>query len=182
LSEQEERGLRVFNDPARGNCARCHASGSSGLPQFTDFGFAALGVPRNAAVAGKAGHFDLGLCGPLRSDLAGQRAYCGMFRVPSLRNVATRKRFFHNGSFTSLERVVRFYAERDAFPERFYPRGPGGKPRVFDDLPAQDQANVDREPPFGRKRGDGPALTDAEIADVVAFLGTLTDGYRAPTR
>ena len=33
------------------------------------------------------------------------------------------------------------------------------------------------DPPFGRKPGDPPALTDAEIDDVVAFLGTLTDGY-----
>ncbi|MDN7673561.1 hypothetical protein QZM22_13800 [Burkholderia oklahomensis] len=31
----------------------------------------------------------------------------------------------------------------------------------------------------GRKRGDPPVLTDAEIKDVIAFLGTLTDGYDA---
>jgi len=33
------------------------------------------------------------------------------------------------------------------------------------------------DPPFDRKAGDAPALTPAEIDDVVAFLGTLTDGY-----
>jgi cytochrome c peroxidase len=34
------------------------------------------------------------------------------------------------------------------------------------------------QPPFGRKPGDAPALTDQEIDDVVAFLQTLTDGFR----
>lgn len=32
--------------------------------------------------------------------------------------------------------------------------------------------------PFDRKFGDKPALNDAEIDDVIAFLQTLTDGYR----
>jgi hypothetical protein len=43
------RGLAAFNDPARGNCARCHPSAmrEGAFPQFTDFGFAALGAPRN---------------------------------------------------------------------------------------------------------------------------------------
>ena len=35
-----------------------------------------------------------------------------------------------------------------------------------------------RDPPFGGKPGDKPALNDQEIDDVVAFLGTLTDGYK----
>ena len=33
------------------------------------------------------------------------------------------------------------------------------------------------DPPFGGKPGGQPALTDAEIDDIVAFLGTLTDGW-----
>jgi cytochrome c peroxidase len=33
------------------------------------------------------------------------------------------------------------------------------------------------EAPFGGKPGGRPALNDKEIADVVAFLKTLTDGY-----
>ncbi|WP_228975721.1 hypothetical protein [Paraburkholderia gardini] len=40
------------------------------------------------------------------------------------------------------------------------------------------QANLNMDPPFDRKPGDAPALDDAEIKDVVAFLNTLTDGYR----
>ena len=47
----------------------------------------------------------------------------------------------------------------------------------FDDLPAQYQHNLDIQAPFDRHLGDQPALTDADIRDIVAFLNTLTDGY-----
>jgi cytochrome c peroxidase len=49
----ETRGLALFNDPAKGNCAHCHISarGADGTPpQFTDYGLAALGVPRNTQI------------------------------------------------------------------------------------------------------------------------------------
>jgi cytochrome c peroxidase len=173
LTDAEQRGLRVFEDPAKGNCASCHPSrGRDGAaPLFTDYGFIALGVPRNPAIAANKdpAFFDLGLCGPLRTDYLGRADYCGRFRTPSLRNVATRRRFMHNGVFTSLADVVRFYATRDTAPARWYPHG------VADDLPARYRGNLEQTPPFGRARGGRPALTDREIADVVAFLGTLTD-------
>ncbi|HUO40834.1 MAG TPA: cytochrome c peroxidase, partial [Mycobacterium sp.] len=46
LSAAETRGLALFNDPAKGNCASCHPSsrGANGsLPRFTDSAYAALG-------------------------------------------------------------------------------------------------------------------------------------------
>ena len=55
---------------------------------------------------------------------------------------------------------------------------PTARSRKFDDLPAQYLTNVNTDPPFGGKPGGKPALSDAEIDDIVAFLGTLTDGYR----
>ncbi len=182
LTPQEARGLALFNDPAKGDCARCHVStpAADGTPpQFTDFGFVALGVPRNPKIPanGDPAYFDLGLCGPFRTDLSERPEYCGLFRTPSLRNVALRKTFFHNGVFDSLARVVAFYAERETNPERWYPRAPDGSMRKYDDLPAQYRANVNVEPPFDRRPGDPPALSESEIADVVAFLKTLTDGY-----
>jgi cytochrome c peroxidase len=179
LSEREARGKRLFDDPNKGNCATCHPDTmASGFPAFTDFGFQALGVPRNRSLPANADpkFFDLGLCGPLRSDLATKVEYCGMFRVPTLRNVATRRRFFHNGAIASLEQAVAFYATRDTSPSRWYPRG-----EAFDDLPPRYRANVHRDPPFGGKPGDAPRLSPSEIADIVAFLGTLTDGYE-PSR
>ena len=140
----------------------------------------ALGVPRNRGLPANRDprYFDLGLCGPYRTDLADQAEDCGKFRAPTLRNVRLKRRFMHNGAFARLEDVVRFYAERDTRPEAWYPRDPDGQVRRFDDLPAPYRGNVHRDPPFGRRPGDAPALTDAEIADIVAFLGTLTDGYQ----
>lgn len=181
LTRSESQGLAAFNDPARGNCARCHPSAmrEGAFPQFTDYGYAAIGVPRNTAIAANADprYYDLGLCGPIRTDLADKKEYCGLFRTPSLRNVAQRGVFFHNGIFHRLEDAVRFYAERDTHPQKWYPRAADGIVVKFDDLPAQYQRNLDIQAPFDRHLGDQPALTDAEIRDIVAFLSTLTDGY-----
>jgi len=185
LSAQEMRGLRAFNDPERGNCANCHHSQltpNGELPLFTDFGLIALGLPRNPRIPANQdpAWFDLGACGPLRRDLAGQAQFCGLFKAPSLRNVATRRSFFHNGVFTSLRDAVAFYATRDTNPERWFPRGPDGKPQKFDDLPPQYRDNVNMEPPFGRQPGGQPAMSEQDISDIVAFLQTLTDGFTPP--
>jgi cytochrome c peroxidase len=183
LSAAEQRGLAAFDDPARGNCARCHPSAmrEGAFPQFTDFGFAALGAPRNPAIPANANprYFDLGLCGPLRRDLAGRAEYCGLFRTPTLRNAARKRVFLHNGVFHRLEDVVRFYAERDTAPEKWYPRSANGELTKFDDLPPQYRKNVDEESPFGRRAGEPPALSDADIRDIVAFLDALSDGWTA---
>jgi cytochrome c peroxidase len=184
LSAQEARGLDAFNDPAKGNCARCHPSAirEGAFPQFTDFGYAALGVPRNMALPANADprYHDLGLCGPLRTDLKEAQAYCGLFRTPSLRNAALKRSYFHNGVLHRLEDVVRFYAERDTAPQKWYSARAGVA--RFDDLPAKYWSNLDSQPPLDRHRGDKPALNDAEIRDIVAFLKTLTDGYASGQR
>jgi cytochrome c peroxidase len=183
LSAGELRGLAAFNDPARGNCARCHPSGlrKGAFPQFTDFGYAAIGAPRNMSIPANSDprYFDLGLCGPLRTDLEDKAQYCGLFRTPSLRNVATRRVFFHNGVFHRLDQAVRFYAERDTQPQKWYSREVDGATIQFDDVPAAYRGNVDTQPPFGGRAGDRPRLSEADIADIVTFLNTLTDGFAA---
>jgi cytochrome c peroxidase len=184
LTEAEERGAALFKDPARGNCASCHGTviRDGGFPTFTDFDYINVGVPRNPRIAANAdpGYFDLGLCGPARSDLSARKEFCGYFRSPSLRNVTTRDAFFHNGVFHSLREVLHFYAERDINPEKWYPRNPDGSVHKFDDLPPGAPDNVDHDPPLNRKPGDKPALSDADIEDLIAFLQTLTDGYSVP--
>ncbi|MEK6348058.1 MAG: cytochrome c peroxidase [Burkholderia sp.] len=182
LSEAEMRGLALFNDERKGNCASCHISQRSldgQPPQFSDFGLIAIGVPRNRALAVNKDpkFYDLGACGPERQDLKGEDEYCGIFRTPTLRNVALKKAFFHNGIYHSLEDVMRFYVQRDTNPEKFYPVR-HGVVQKFDDLPKRYWANINTEPPFDRKKGEKPALDEAEIQDVIAFLNTLTDGYR----
>ena len=180
LTAQELRGLRLFADPAKGNCAECHPydTGPGGrAPTFTDYSFHALGVPRNPDIpANRApGFFDLGLCGPRRTDLARERRYCGFFKTPSLRNVARRQFLFHNGRFGSLSDAVRFYVERDRRPQLWYPHGASGA-RRFDDLPAALRDNVNRsDAPLNWRAGMPPALDAVEIEDLVAFLRTLDD-------
>jgi cytochrome c peroxidase len=184
LSESELRGLQLFNDPDKANCGGCHLSRPTrdGLPPlFTDHQYEALGAPRNAALTDNSdpGYFDLGICGPQRSDIADQTQYCGMFQTPTLRNIATRHVFFHNGVFRSLQEVLDFYNFRDTNPEKVYPRAADGTVRKYDDMPAKYQANVDvTDPPFDRHPGETPAMTAQDEADIIAFLQTLTDGYQ----
>jgi cytochrome c peroxidase len=184
LSDGELRGLALFNDPSKGNCAACHTSskGAGGTsPLFTDFTFDNIGVPRNTLIpaTADAAYFDLGLCGPDRTDLTGRTDLCGQFKVPTLRNVATRKVFFHNGRFNNLRDVLGFYVRRDTNPEEWYPVGVDGTVQKFNDVPAAYRANVNvSEGPYNRLPGMAPALSPAEIEDVIHFLGTLTDGYK----
>ncbi len=184
LTDAEARGLKLFDDANKGNCASCHldkVTGDGQMPNFTDFEFEALGAPRNPAIPANADahYYDNGICGPLRNDTySAQQQNCGLFKTPTLRNVATRHVFFHNGVYRTLEDVTRFYVKRDTNPEEIYPKDASGKVLKYDDLPAQYQANIDViDAPMNRKPGDTPALSDTEIADIVAFLKTLTDGY-----
>ncbi|TMH30042.1 MAG: c-type cytochrome [Betaproteobacteria bacterium] len=183
LTEQETRGLALFNRADKGNCAACHPSSKASdgsHPLFTDFSYDNLGVPRNTELAQNAdpAFFDLGLCAREGGDLAARTDLCGAFKVPSLRNVAVRRVYFHNGRFKSLKEALTFYVQRDTNPEKWYPLNADGTVDKFDDLPPAHRASVNTsEAPYNRGPGDTPALSDAEIDDVIAFLKTLSDGY-----
>ena len=211
LTPAEERGLTVFADPNTGNCASCHYQGAgfggtSGL--FTDFSYEAIGVPRNNAIAANQDpkYMDQGVCGPFRTDhlpasANAPDAFCGMFKTPTLRNVATRNVFFHNGVITSLLQAIQFYNTRDTNPEIWYPtvggtplktasanfptyglittQYSGGQVQKFNDLPAAYQSNIDKQLPLdGRKAGSTPPMTAQNISDLICFLNILTDGYQ----
>jgi cytochrome c peroxidase len=184
LSEAELRGLRLFNDPQKANCAGCHTAEPGPdrrPPLFTDTQYEALGTPRNLALADTKdpNFFDLGVCGPVRKDIADQTQFCGMFKTPTLRNTAVRRAFLHNGVFHTLQEVMDFYNFRDTNPEKVYPVGADGKVQKYNDIPAQYHANVDvTDPPFNRHPGDTPAMTAQDEADIIAFLQTLNDGYK----
>lgn len=179
LDEHEERGAEIFKDPARGNCASCHLGTirAGRPPAFNDYDYVNVGVPRNPRLPANADpeYYDAGLYGPMRKDLRDKKEYCGMFRAPTLRNVAVRDAFFHNGVFSSLKQVMAFYVERDLHPEKYYPRRADGTVHIYDDLPPECPDNIDHDPPLDRKPGAAPALTQEEQDDVIAFLKTLTD-------
>jgi cytochrome c peroxidase len=181
LSAAAQRGLALFDDPKGGNCASCHLDrkGADGShPLFTDFEHEALGVPRNPELLVNADpqYFDLGLCGPLRTDQAAERKYCGLFKTPTLRNVATRGVFFHNGRYHTLTEALKFYVTRDTDPQLWYPAQAAGEIEKFDDLPPALRGNIDViDEPLTRSAGESPAWTDGQIEDVIAFLHTLTD-------
>ncbi|TKC87823.1 cytochrome-c peroxidase [Trinickia terrae] len=184
LTQAELHGLQLFNDPQKANCAGCHLSkpGKDGLPpMFTDYQYEALGVPRNTALAATKNpkYYDMGICGPYRTDLSKQTQYCGMFLTPTLRNSSTRKVFFHNGVYHTLDEVMAFYNLRDIDPAKIYPRDAHGKVTKYNDLPARYRANIDKsDAPFDRKFGDKPSMTDDDIRDIIAFMKTLNDGYQ----
>ncbi len=189
LTPAEMRGYKTFVNTNTGNCSSCHFSGagingSSGI--FTDFSYSAIGVPRNTEIEANKdpSYFDLGLCGPLRTDhptpVSGDNRFCGLFKTPTLRNAATRHAFFHNGVIHSLEQAIRFYATRDSRPELWYPKV-GGRVQKFDDLPPAFVRNIDPQLPLdGRRRGSRDSLTEQNIQDLVCFIETLTDGYVPP--
>ena len=191
FTEQEQRGLSLFSIRQKGNCVQCHSiDAASRDPQkslFTDFSYRALGLPRSMRIPKNAdtGFVDLGLCE--RVPVAGVKpgaaapkpvvtdpATCGLFKTPTLRNITITAPYMHNGFFDNLRDAVAFYATRDTDPARWFPQG-----KKFNDLPGRYHANVDVDtPPYQRRPNQRPQLTDAEIDDIVAFLYTLTDGYK----
>ena len=203
LSAPELHGLALFNTPNKGNCAACHVStGNNGTPAlFTDFTYDNIGVPRNWAIAANSdgsslsyvpqngaalgapnhNYYDLGLCGPLRTNPSVGSTHCGQFKVPTLRNVALKQAYFHNGVFHTLLDAVSFYITRDTQPQRWYVQADGSSPDIgYNDLPTQFDANVNAlEVPYNPALA--PTLNTGEITDLVAFLCTLTDGYNPAT-
>jgi cytochrome c peroxidase len=168
LTAEEQRGLAAFEDPARGNCASCHPSrpGKGGTPPlFTNHAYANLGLPRwgnspfyrlptELNPDGEA-FVDRGL-----GKTTGDARHDGQFRVPTLRNVARTFPYGHNGYFQTLREVVAFLSAREV--------APCGKTADPSCTAPEVPANV--EPWVGRL-----GLSPADVDDLVAFLGALTD-------
>ncbi|HEY0478444.1 MAG TPA: cytochrome c peroxidase [Kofleriaceae bacterium] len=168
LTAPEQRGLAIFEDPRRGNCAGCHPSrpGPDGTPPlFTNFGYANLGIPRyqNSGFFAQPPAFnpdgerfvDHGLM-----VTVGDPAQDGKFRVPTLRNVARTPPYGHNGYFQNLQYMIDFLVTRDT----------GSADPAVGAWPAPEvPATVDRV------HVGHLGLSPADIDDVVAFLGTLSD-------
>jgi cytochrome c peroxidase len=121
-----QRGLALFEGKAR--CVKCHSG-----PNFTDESYHNLGVGIDRD------NPDLG-----RYEVAKRDINKGAFKTPTLRDVAQRGPYMHNGSLATLQEVVAFYTR-------------GGIPNPW--------LSPEMVPLH---------LTREEQADLVAFLTALT--------
>ena len=139
LTESEKRGLQLFVtefDPKNGvrgaDCFHCH-----GGTLFTSQAFANNGLPLAPD--------DIG-----RMEVTGKETDKGLFKVPSLRNIALTPPYMHDGRFATLEEVVEHYSSG-----------------------VRRSATLD--PNLAKHPEAGIQLTPEEKADLVAFLRTLSD-------
>lgn len=166
LDASEARGLAIFEDPARGNCASCHPSRPSAdgtPPLFTTFAYENIGLPKFADSPFYGLSKDLNPDGEAFVDrglatTTGKPEHEGMFRVPSLRNVAVTSPYGHNGYVRRLDEMVEMHTgsclRKDGACELPPPEVPANAQRV-----RSVQAPMSRQ----------------DIADLTAFLRALTD-------
>jgi len=173
---EERRGMKLFKGKA--NCSGCHVP-----PLFTDFSYDNPGIPKNPDNPfynalpefnpDGAAWVDKGLGGYLETtgyyDASVYTPELGKFKVPTLRNVDRRpnpsfvKAYGHNGYFKSLKEIVHFYNTRDV-------PGAGWKGVPW---PAAEYAATMNTSEIGNL-----GLTATQEKAIVAFLKTLSDGYR----
>lgn len=160
LSDAERRGLALFFGKA--NCFQCHHGALFSDGEFHNIGMPPRGggMPTDAgryAVVDRVRDDPFNAAGPHSDDRSGPQARIsaslvnsperwGEFRTPSLRNLPGTGPFMHAGQKETLAEVVRFYST----------------------LEGATQLDHHRESVL--KRLD---LTEAEQADLVAFLGAL---------
>jgi cytochrome c peroxidase len=200
LTDDELKGLAIFNASNRGNCASCHTftEGSNGLPLLTDFSYHNLGLPKNPNNPyydmpkkwnpdGK-NWVDVGLGGYLEN--AGYppeicEPEMGKFKTPTLRNVDLRpdpefvKAYGHNGFFKSLDGmdgIIHFYAWRAMMDNGGMGGGMGGGGMGNGGM--TPNANLFPEPEYDENRiMMQPFNFMMDGPYLTAFLKTLSDGY-----
>ncbi|SFT68266.1 cytochrome c peroxidase [Lishizhenia tianjinensis] len=150
ISQDVINGFNLFMGKAQ--CATCHFPPTfSGLvpPYFKDSESEVLGVLKDENFENPVLDEDAGRAanGILKE---GYEFYANSFKTPTIRNVSISFPYMHNGSITSLEKVVDFYNE-------------GGGAGLGLDIPHQTLPT------------DKLNLTQKEKADLVKFMEALTD-------
>ena len=182
LTPEESRGKSVYEDAHKGNCAACHPNRPSDdgrqRPVFTDFSYDNLGIPKNPSnryyqqnrAFNREGYrfVDEGL-----AENVNNAAESGKFKVPTLRNIDKTGPYMHNGYFNTLRGVIEFYNTRDVKPEC---------PSDWTDEDAALAQGCWPAPELNshvnRNELGHLGLSPQNIDDLIAFLKTLTDGYR----
>ncbi len=99
ISASAQRGLKLFIDPKKGNCAVCHTVGKQ-YALFTDNKFHNLGIGADT----RGNMVDLG-----RYEQTKNEADWGAFKTPTLRNIAARAPYMHDGSFPTVKDALGHY-------------------------------------------------------------------------
>ncbi len=160
LSAQAKRGALLFYGEA--GCATCHAG-----PLLTDLKFYNLAVPQIGPGKGREQPFDLG-----RARETGNDCDRYAFRTAPLRNVALTGPWMHNGAFTSLAAVIRHHVQPAASLQNYAVAQLA--PDLQDtclDQPAVIAAILTTQ---SSSASEGFPLTEAQLADLLAFLDALT--------
>lgn len=174
LGAAQRRGMDLFFGKA--DCASCHSG-----PLLSDQKFHALGLPQFGP--GRTRRFDPMPRDPGRMGESDRLADAYRFRTPQLRNVALTGPWGHNGAYPTLEGIVRHHLDPEAARKAWRPENAklpeipwlaAGDFAITEDRleSVRHAAALDIEP---------ISLSDAEIADIVAFLHALT-GETAETR
>ncbi|NKQ36622.1 MAG: ScyD/ScyE family protein [Chloroflexi bacterium] len=166
LTDQQKRGALLFFgelNPAV-NCAQCHSG-----DLFTDMQYYNLLVPQlgPGKGVGDNGREDWG-----RSLVTYDRRDQYKFRTPSLRNVILTAPYFHTGAYATLEAVIRHHANiwesaANYDPSAHLPPAYYSSVRPFEPEKQGHSAAPQLQ--------NGLPLSDQDVADLVAFLRSLTD-------
>jgi cytochrome c peroxidase len=179
FTELENHGKKLFYGRVpdqRVSCFQCHTGaaerlsgcGSCGVNSYTPdplvFGSHQCFDRKvgEAAAGGDPGH----------AGVTGNGLHRGMFRAPSLRNVAVTGPYLHDGSVATLARIVRGYAEQSQrVDEKWLARGGLLAGQAASIAPSLGE--IGALPTFAGSRGR--ALDSRDEKALVAFLETLTD-------
>ena len=156
LTPSEQRGLTLFNSE-KAECFHCHG-GFNFNDQVVHASTQVIDTPfHNTGLynIGGTGAFPLGNQGLF--EFTDKPADRGKFRAQSLRNVGVTAPYMHDGSITTLEEVLDFYAA-------------GGRNITSGPNAGDGRLNPNKSELISRID-----LTAQEKADLVAFLKTLTD-------
>ncbi|WP_299750033.1 cytochrome c peroxidase [uncultured Boseongicola sp.] len=174
LSTRAARGMSLFYGDA--GCAACHSG-----PLMSDQKFHALALP--AFGPGKTRRFDPQPRDVGRMGESNRIEDAYRFRTPMLRNISLTAPYGHNGAYPTLEGMVRHHLDPTsalALWNRDMAKLPAAPWLEEADFIVQyDTREMDRQ---RRKIDIEPvSLLDQDIADLVAFLESLT-GQTARTR
>ena len=167
LSPQQQDGMALFYGEA--GCAACHSG-----PLLSDHEFHAIGVPPFGP--GRTRPFDPMLRDVGRMSKSDRLEDAYAFRTPMLRNVALTAPYGHNGAYPTLEGIVRHHVDPLLSFDAWKP-----EMAALVSVPWLEQADFmvwrdTRE--IARQKAaitlDPIPLEDAEVAALVAFLGSLT--------